>query len=91
MAFRKIDIDQFDEDKLVEEELYDPYPLAPAQAASRAKEVEREVRGLLTRCGGAEGGIGAEALQGRYGERAESGAGGRAVRIATCRCQSELD
>lgn len=50
MAFRKIDIDQFDEDKLVEEELYEPYPLAPAQAASRSKEVEREVRGLLTRC-----------------------------------------
>lgn len=57
MAFRKIDIDQFDEDKLAEEELYDPYPLAPAQAASRAKEVEREVRGLLTRCGASEAGL----------------------------------
>lgn len=87
MAFRKIDIDQYDEDKLVEEELYEPYPLAPAQAASRSKEVEREVRGLLTRCVA----IIARARlspQGRYGERVESGAGGRALWLATHRRQS---
>jgi len=48
-AFRKIDIDQWDEEKLIEEELYEPYSLPSPQAVARAKELEREVRGLLTR------------------------------------------
>ncbi|EPQ55656.1 ARP2/3 complex [Gloeophyllum trabeum ATCC 11539] len=47
--FRKIDIDQFDEDVLLETELYEPYPLDPAQALDDAKQKAAAVRSSLSK------------------------------------------
>ncbi len=49
-AFRKIDIDQFDEDVLTEEELYDPDPRDPAQVLVDTKQKASAVRGYLSKC-----------------------------------------
>jgi actin related protein 2/3 complex, subunit 5 len=46
-AFRKIDIDQYDEDVLHDEELYDPDPRDPAQALDEARQRAQAVRGSL--------------------------------------------
>lgn len=48
--FRKIDIDQFDEDVLNEEELYDPDPRDPSQVLADTKQKASAVRGYLTKC-----------------------------------------
>lgn len=47
--FRKIDIDQFDEDVLLETELYDADPRDPAQVTEEAKARAATVRGSLSK------------------------------------------
>lgn len=49
MDFRKINIDQYDEDTLLEEELYDPDPRDPATVLADAKQKAAGVRGLLAK------------------------------------------
>lgn len=48
-SFRKIDIDQYDEDVLLESELYQPDPRDPAQVLSDAKQNAAAVRQSLAR------------------------------------------
>lgn len=48
-AFRKIDIDIYDEDVLQEEELYEPDPRDPAQVLSDTKAKASQVRGILAK------------------------------------------
>ncbi len=50
-AFRKIDIDIYDEDVLQEEELYDADPRDPAQVLTDAKQKASAVRGYLSKYG----------------------------------------
>lgn len=47
--FRKIDIDQYDEDVLLESELYEPDPRDPAQVVSDAKQKATAVRSSLAK------------------------------------------
>ncbi|BGP03158.1 Actin-related protein 2/3 complex subunit 5 [Rhodotorula toruloides ATCC 204091] len=47
--FRRIDIDQYDEDRVDPSSLYHPDPRGPAQALAGAQEKDRTVRGLLQR------------------------------------------
>ncbi|KAG5219898.1 arp2/3 complex [Salix suchowensis] len=49
-AFRKIDIDIYDEDILQESELYEPFPQDAAQALNEAKQRQSAVRGALAKC-----------------------------------------
>jgi len=49
MSFRKIDIDAYDEDVLLESELCDPDPRDPAQALSDAKQKQIVVRSALAK------------------------------------------
>ena len=48
--FRKIDIDQYDEDVLLDSELYDSDPRDPAQALEDTKQNAVAVRSSLARC-----------------------------------------
>ncbi|KAL0951610.1 hypothetical protein HGRIS_008290 [Hohenbuehelia grisea] len=48
-AFRKIDIDAFDEDVLQESELYEPDPRDPAQVLDESKQRQVAVRGALAK------------------------------------------
>lgn len=48
-AFRKIDIDAYDEDVLQEEELYDADPRDPAQVLNDTKQKASAVRGYLSK------------------------------------------
>nr|CDI55355.1 related to subunit of the Arp2/3 complex [Melanopsichium pennsylvanicum 4] len=48
-SFRKIDIDQYDEDVIQDEELVEPYPKSPEQALADAKAKSTEVRSLIGR------------------------------------------
>ncbi|EIM80143.1 arp2/3 complex subunit [Stereum hirsutum FP-91666 SS1] len=48
-AFRKIDIDAFDEDVLLESELYEPDPRDPSQVLDEAKAKSVAVRSLLSK------------------------------------------
>ncbi|KAJ9112301.1 hypothetical protein QFC19_000720 [Naganishia cerealis] len=48
-AFRKIDIDQYDEDRLVPEDLYDPDPRGLDGVLADARNRSAEVRSLLSR------------------------------------------
>ncbi|EPS96076.1 arp2/3 complex [Fomitopsis schrenkii] len=48
-SFRKIDIDQYDEDVLLESELYEPDSRDPAQVLSDAKQKAATVRQSLAR------------------------------------------
>ena len=48
--FRKIDIDQYDEDVLVESELYEPDPRDPGQVLNDTKQKAVAVRGSLSKC-----------------------------------------
>lgn len=50
MAFRKIDVDAYDEDVLQESELYNPDPRQPAQVLSDAKQKQLAVRSALNKC-----------------------------------------
>ena len=47
--FRKIDIDQFDEEVLKDSELYESDPRDPTEALEDAKQKQVAVRGLLAR------------------------------------------
>ena len=47
--FRKIDIDAYDEDVLVETELYNPDPRGPAQILSDTKQKTSAVRSALSK------------------------------------------
>ncbi|KAF7795743.1 hypothetical protein EIP86_006910 [Pleurotus ostreatoroseus] len=47
--FRKIDIDQYDEDVLFEHELYEPDPRDPAQVLSDTKQKATAIRGFLSK------------------------------------------
>ncbi|GAA98973.1 uncharacterized protein L969DRAFT_95648 [Mixia osmundae IAM 14324] len=47
MAFRRIDVDAFDDDRVEESDLYDAYPYSPQESASLAKRKERDIRALL--------------------------------------------
>lgn len=49
-AFRKIDIDQYDEDVLLETELYDADPRDPSQVLDDARQRASAVRGSLSKC-----------------------------------------
>ncbi|PVF96786.1 ARP2/3 complex 16 kDa subunit (p16-Arc) [Serendipita vermifera] len=49
LDFRKINIDQYDEDKILEEELYDPDPRDPATVLADTQSKAAGVRGLLAK------------------------------------------
>ena len=49
ISFRKIDIDAYDEDVLVETELYEPDPRDPAQFLSDTKQKVAAVRSALSK------------------------------------------
>lgn len=49
-AFRKIDIDAFDEDVLQESELYEADPRDPSQVLSDTKQKATAVRSSLSKC-----------------------------------------
>ncbi|KAJ8593739.1 ARP2/3 complex 16 kDa subunit (p16-Arc) [Rhizopogon salebrosus TDB-379] len=49
MSFRKIDIDIYDEDVLLDTELYEPDPRDPAQALADAKQKQAVVRSTLAK------------------------------------------
>ncbi|CCL99834.1 uncharacterized protein FIBRA_01858 [Fibroporia radiculosa] len=49
ISFRKIDIDQYDEDVLLESELYEPDPRDPAQVLDDTKQKTATVRTALSR------------------------------------------
>ena len=48
--FRKIDIDQYDEDVLLDSELYEADPRDPAQALNDTKQKGAAVRSSLSKC-----------------------------------------
>lgn len=48
--FRKIDIDQYDEDVILESELYEPDPRDPAQVMDDVKQKASAVRSSLAKC-----------------------------------------
>lgn len=48
--FRKIDIDQYDEDVLHDSELYEVDPRDPAEVLNDAKQRQIAVRGQLAKC-----------------------------------------
>jgi actin related protein 2/3 complex subunit 5 len=48
-AFRKIDIDAYDEDIFLESELFEPDPRSPAQVLSDAKQKGTTVRSSLAK------------------------------------------
>lgn len=50
LNFRKIDIDQYDEDVLQEEELYEPDSRSPVQVLSETRDKANAVRGYLAKC-----------------------------------------
>jgi len=49
-AFRKIDIDIYDEDVLQESELYEADPRDPAEVLEDAKQRQAAVRSFLAKC-----------------------------------------
>lgn len=49
-SFRKINVDKYDEDTLLEEELIDIDTRSPAELAGIAKQKANDVRGLIGRC-----------------------------------------
>ncbi|GHJ84248.1 hypothetical protein NliqN6_0650 [Naganishia liquefaciens] len=66
-AFRKIDIDQYDEDRLVPSDLYDPDPRGPDGVLADARNKSTEVRSLLSR-GDASGALATILADCPYGE-----------------------
>lgn len=48
-AFRKIDIDAYDEDAFMESELFEPDPRSPVQVLSEAKQKQISVRSSLAK------------------------------------------
>ncbi len=49
VSYRKLDIDQYDEDVLLESELYEPDPRDPAQVVDDTKQKAAAVRGFLSK------------------------------------------
>jgi actin related protein 2/3 complex subunit 5 len=49
-AFRKIDIDAYDEDVLLPTDLYDPDPRGPDGVTRDANQKAGEARSLISRC-----------------------------------------
>ena len=49
ISFRKIDVDVYDEDALVETELYDADPRGPAQVLNDVKQKATAVRSALSK------------------------------------------
>jgi actin related protein 2/3 complex subunit 5 len=49
-AFRKIDIDQYDEDVLLDEELYEADPRDPQTVLADARDKQGAVRTALSKC-----------------------------------------
>ncbi|GAA5985005.1 hypothetical protein JCM11641_000816 [Rhodosporidiobolus odoratus] len=47
--FRRIDIDQYDEDRILPSSLYQPDPRAPSQVLSDAQAKDKSVRGMVQR------------------------------------------
>ncbi|KZT55370.1 Arp2/3 complex 16 kDa subunit ARPC5 [Calocera cornea HHB12733] len=66
-AFRKINIDKYDEDILLPAELYDPDPRTPAQVLADARQKSAAVRACLTR-GDIAGALAVALDQYPYGE-----------------------
>lgn len=48
-AFRKIDIDELEEDVLLPSDLYDPDPRGPDVVHAEAKQKSGEARGLVSK------------------------------------------
>ncbi|POY70302.1 hypothetical protein BMF94_6701 [Rhodotorula taiwanensis] len=69
--FRRIDVDQYDEDRLDPVSLYHPDPRAPSQVLADAQQTDKQVRGLVQR-GDLEGALREALTEGRwpYGEDA---------------------
>ncbi|KDQ52357.1 hypothetical protein JAAARDRAFT_40244 [Jaapia argillacea MUCL 33604] len=68
--FRKIDIDAYDEDVLLETELYEPYPYDPATALDQAKQRAAAVRSSLAK-GDVPGALGNILDEAPYGPNVE--------------------
>ena len=49
-SFRKIDIDAYDEDVLLESDLVDPDPRDPATVLADVKGKNAQIRGFLSKC-----------------------------------------
>ncbi|TDL22656.1 actin-related protein ARPC5 [Rickenella mellea] len=69
-AFRKIDIDVYDEDVLAEEELYQPNPRGPAEVLSETKQKATAVRSALAK-GDVSGALGIVLQNPPYGPHVE--------------------
>jgi len=69
-AFRKIDIDAYDEDVLLETELYEADPRDPATVLNDAKQKANSVRSLLAK-GDNQGALQAILSQAPYGPNVE--------------------
>lgn len=69
--FRRIDVDQYDEDRLDPVSLYHPDPRAPSQVLADAQQTDKQVRCLVQR-GDLEGALREALTEGRwpYGEDA---------------------
>ncbi|KAG0699625.1 actin-related protein 2/3 complex subunit 5 [Suillus ampliporus] len=70
MSFRKIDIDAYDEDVLLESELCEPDPREPAQVLSDAKQKQAAVRSTLAK-GDIPGALGIALESAPYGPNVE--------------------
>ncbi|KAG2112539.1 actin-related protein 2/3 complex subunit 5 [Suillus discolor] len=70
MSFRKIDIDAYDEDVLLDDELCEPDPRDPAQVLSDAKQKQAAVRSTLAR-GDIPGALGIALDSTPYGSNVE--------------------
>ena len=85
-AFRKIDIDIYDEDVLLESELYEPDPRDPGTVLNDAKQKQSAVRSFLSRyvrLGSFEG-VTQYCVQGRH-SRSSDGRPGRCALRSKCR------
>ncbi|KAF8532611.1 actin-related protein 2/3 complex subunit 5 [Gautieria morchelliformis] len=69
-AFRKIDIDAYDEDTLLESELYEPDPRDPGTVLNDAKQKQSAVRSSLSR-GDIAGALNAVLEDAPYGPNVE--------------------
>jgi len=69
-AFRKIDIDAYDEDVLLEAELVEPDPRDPATILADAKSKSSQVRGFLSK-GDIAGGLAVLLADAPYGPNVE--------------------
>lgn len=66
-SFRRLDVDQYDEDRVLESDLYMPDSRAPSQVLSDTQGKATAVRGLLQR-GDVRGALGEVLAEAPYGE-----------------------